>query len=183
MIAGLRSLPYFLFLLCPVMAEIAPVSSSPSSTPARTDSHWRQIVQALANGRTVERQQQGRDRILFIITSKRAHTSLSTGISVAPKGTFLDRAEYEKAYAAAPDDERLRTFPAGGMRAMLTSVFFGPGGSSSAIVSTTFDERYDVKIVVADIGTARLSGDEKFFDVFALNQRLHRAYELAIRGR
>jgi hypothetical protein len=178
----MRSFLYVLFPLYLVAAEIAPVSSNPGGTPARADDHWEQIVQALASGRTVERQQD-RDRILFIITSKGARTSLSTGISVAPKGTFLDSGEYEQAYAAARDDERRRTFPAGGLRAMLTSVSFGPGGSSSAIVSTTFDERHDVKIVVADAGATRLSGDEAFFDVFALNQRLHQAYEAAIRGR
>jgi hypothetical protein len=182
MTVAMRSLLYGLFLCCLALAEIAPVSSGPVSTPAQDDNRWEQIVQALASGRTVERQQD-RDRILFIITSKGARTSLSSGISVASKGTFLDSAEYERAYAATPDDERRRTFPAGGLRAMLTSVFFGPGGSSSAVVSTTFDERYDVRIVVADTGATRLSGDEQFFDVFALNQRLHQLYEAAIRRR
>lgn len=182
MTTAMRSLRYGLLLLCLASAGIAPVSSSPASTPAQTGNRWEQIVQALASGRTVERQQD-RDRILFIITSKRARTSLSAGISVAPQGTFLDRAEYEKASAATRDEERRRKFPAGGLRALLTSVSFGPGGSSSVVVSTTFDERYDVRIVVADTGATRLSRDERFFDVFALNERLHQAYEAAIRRR
>jgi hypothetical protein len=182
MTAGLRSLPSLLFLFCLASAEAAPAASSPSCTPAQIDNQWNRIVQAVANARRIERDKNC-DRIVFMIASKRAHTSLSAAISVAPKGKFLDRAEYARAYAAAGEDQRRRMFPAGGKRAMLTSIFFGPGGSSAAIVSTTFDDRYDVKIVVADSGSARLSGDEKFFDVFALNWRLHRAYEAANRGR
>ncbi len=179
MTAAMRSLAYILFLLCLVLAGIVPAPSRPASKSAPANNPWEPIIHALASGRTINRQQDD-DRILFIITSRPAHAPLSAGISVAPKGTFLDRAEYEKAYAAADDDERQRKFPAGGMRAMLTSVFFGPGGSSYDIVSTTFDDRFDVKIVVAEQGATHASGDEGFFDGFALNQRLHRAYEAAV---
>jgi hypothetical protein len=178
MTAAMRSLAYFVFLLCLVLAGIASAHSRPASRSVPAGNPWEQIIQALASGQKIKRQGDG-DRILYFITSKRAHTPLSAGISVAPKGTFLDRAEYEKAYAAADDDERQRKFPAGGMRAMLTSFFFGPDGSSYGIVSTTFDDRFDVKIVVADKGSAHAPGDEGFFDGFALNQRLHRAASYA----
>jgi hypothetical protein len=178
----MRSLLSLPLVFCVVLAGTAPAYAGPADKPAQDEKQWQQIVRSLAKGRKVARERD-RDRTVFIITSKRGRASLSAGISFPPIGTFLDKAEYERAYAAASDEERGRTFPAGGKRAMLTSVFFGPGGSSSAIVSTTSDERHDVRIVVADTGATRPSRDEKFFNVFALNRGLHRAYEAQMRGR
>jgi len=96
---------------------------------------------------------------------------------IARQGHFLGKAKYDGAYAAAGETGRLRDFPKDGARSMIEQVFAGPGGSVSTIVSTTSDERYDVKVTVADRGSARPRPETHVFDVYALNRRLHQTYE------
>jgi hypothetical protein len=174
-----HGLVFSLALLGLLFGNVAPGYSAPSGNLNLAHNPWSRVIEALASGRKATRTRDG-DTVTFVIFSHRRDRSLMAAISIGPKGTFLDNAAYDRAYAT---DEGNRSFPAAGARSMFTSVFFGPGGSSSTIVSTTFDERYDLNVTVANAGTAELEApkDEGFFDVLAINERLHQEYAAKIR--
>ncbi|WP_133512757.1 hypothetical protein [Candidatus Thiosymbion oneisti] len=99
---------------------------------------------------------------------------LSAAVEIGPAGTFLNRAEYERSLVTTPLSERAGRFPSVGARAQTTAPFFGPGGSSFGLLSTTNDECFDLNVNVMQSG---VEGNVATFDVLEISSRLHQAYD------
>ena len=170
-----------ILLLNLVPAVAACLSADQHSTLGCDPDHrWSRIMREIAGGQDVACTQDG-DTVSYAIFS-RADVSRSTGIAVARPGRFLDKSRYDKAYADAGEGERRRDFPKDGARSMVAQIVAGPGGSASTIVSSTFDERHDLKVTVIDTGSSTPRPANPVFDAYAVNQRLHQAYESAAGG-
>jgi len=99
---------------------------------------------------------------------------LSAAVEVGSAGTLLDRAEHKRSMVTTPSSERAGRFPSVGARAQMTAPFFGPGGSSFGLLSTTHDERFDLNVNVMQSGA---EGNVATFDVLNISARLHQAYD------
>ncbi|MCP4118422.1 MAG: hypothetical protein GY737_24105 [Desulfobacteraceae bacterium] len=99
---------------------------------------------------------------------------LSAAVEVRSAGTLLNRAEHEHVVATTPLNERAGRFPLVGARAQTTTPFFGPGGSSFGLLSTTIDELYDIKVNVVQSGA---EGDLPTLDALDISARIHQAYQ------
>ncbi len=102
---------------------------------------------------------------------------LSVAVEVGPAGTLLDIPEYERSMLLTPLAERAKRFPNVGSRSQTTTPFFGPGGSSFGLVSTTKDERFDINVHIMQGGA---KGEVATFDVLEVSTRLHQAYNSII---
>lgn len=102
---------------------------------------------------------------------------LSVAIEVRLGGTLINRSEYESKVTTTPLSERTRIFPSIGARAQTTAPFFGPGGSSFGLLSTTNDEHYDINVNVLNSGA---EGNVATFDVLEISSILHKSYDSLI---
>ena len=177
-----HGLVFSLALLGLLFGNVDPGYSAPSGNLKLAHDPWSRVIEALASGRKATRTRDG-DTVTFVIFSRRRDRSLMAAISIGPKGTFFDNAAYDRRMPRLPRMRATGVFPPPEHAPCSPPVFFGPGDSSSTIVSTIFDERYDLKVTVANAGTAELEApkDEGFFDVLAINERLHQEYAAKIR--
>ena len=101
---------------------------------------------------------------------------LSISVVIAPGGVLIDPSTYEQAITATPPNERMRDFPNLGARAMMIPPLFGPGGSSFGVLSTTKDQRYDLRVTILDGGTTSKFVVEPI-DPIDISALLHKTYE------
>lgn len=99
---------------------------------------------------------------------------LSVAVEVGLAGTLLDIEEYKRSFAITPLDERDNIFPSVGARSQTTAPFFGPGGSSFGLLSTTKDERFDINVHVMQSGA---KGEGETLDVLEISTRVHQMYD------
>ena len=99
---------------------------------------------------------------------------LSAAVEVRSAGTLLNRTEHERIVATTPLDERVRRFPSVGSRSQTTAPFFGPGGTSFGLLSTTNDERFDINVNILKNGA---EGNVATLDALEVSSRLHQAYD------